>query len=82
MIILAILLRLIDVYSFILLIYALLSWFPGAYQTKVGRLLQSLVEPALNLFRKWPLQFGGLDFTIIVIWFLLQALSRLLISFL
>ena len=55
--------NIIQIYSFILVIYALLSWFPGAPQSTLGQMVHRLVEPFLSLFRKLPLQVGGLDFT-------------------
>lgn len=71
-----ILVRLVRVYSTLLVIYALLSWFPGAYQTRVGQLLVSIVEPTLAPFRRLHLRFGGIDFTIIAVFFFLQLLLR------
>ena len=56
--------NIIQIYSIILVIYALLSWFPGAPQSTLGQMVHRLVEPFLSLFRKLPLQFGGLDFTV------------------
>ncbi|KRK49541.1 YggT family protein [Secundilactobacillus kimchicus] len=41
--------RLIQVYILAIVVYALLSWFPGAYQTGLGRLLARIVEP----FQSW-----------------------------
>ena len=55
--------NIIQIYSIILVIYALLSWFPGAPQSTLGQMVHRLVEPFLSLFRKLPLQVGGLDFT-------------------
>ncbi|GAX03601.1 cell division membrane protein [Secundilactobacillus pentosiphilus] len=39
----------IDLYMMAIVVYALLSWFPGAYQTKLGQLLGAIVEP----FQRW-----------------------------
>ncbi|MDY4761995.1 YggT family protein [Streptococcus thoraltensis] len=72
-----ILARLVQVYSTLLVIYALLSWFPGAYQTKLGEILVAIVEPTLAPFRRLRLQFGGIDFTIVAVFFVLQLLLRL-----
>ncbi|WP_242257976.1 YggT family protein [Streptococcus thoraltensis] len=72
-----ILARLVQVYSTLLVIYALLSWFPGAYQTKLGQILVAIVEPTLAPFRRLRLQFGGIDFTIVAVFFVLQLLLRL-----
>ena len=62
--------NIIQIYSIILVIYALLSWFPGAPQ--------STLEPFLSLFRKLPLQFGGLDFTVLVALLVLNLMNQLL----
>lgn len=64
--------RLVEIYSFCIMIYAILSWFPGAYQSKFGKFITSIVRPYLSLFSKLPLQFGGIDFSVIVAWMLLQ----------
>ncbi|KKF58036.1 YggT family protein [Streptococcus uberis] len=83
LLILVLLLNLIKVYSYLLLGYALLSWFPGAYNTWLGRLICQLVEPILNPFKKLPLQFAGIDFTVFVVMialnFLIEFLIRLLL---
>lgn len=39
----------IDLYIMAIVVYALLSWFPGAYQTKLGQFLGAIVEP----FQRW-----------------------------
>lgn len=52
--------RLLRVYIYLLIAYALLSWFPGAYQSKLGQYLSRLVEPILNPFKGLRLQFWGL----------------------
>ena len=54
--------NIIQIYSIILVIYALLSWFPGAPQSTLGQMVHRLVEPFLSLFRKLPLQFWRLGF--------------------
>ena len=68
--------NLFDLYSIALIVYALLSWFPGAYQTKFGEFLTRIVEPYLILFRRLPLQFAGLDFTVWVAILALNLLNR------
>ena len=69
--------NIIQIYSIILVIYALLSWFPGAPQSALGQMVHRLVEPFLSLFKKLPLQFAGLDFTVLVAILLLNFLERL-----
>lgn len=69
--------NIIQIYSIILVIYALLSWFPGAQESALGQMVHRLVEPFLSLFKKLPLQFAGLDFTVLVAILLLNFLERL-----
>ena len=68
--------NLFDLYSIALIVYALLSWSPGAYQTEFGEFLTRIVEPYLKLFRRLPLQFAGLDFTVWVAILALNLLNR------
>ena len=62
--------------------FALLSWFPNAYETTLGRLLTSLVKPILQPLRRLPLSIGGLDFTVWVAVLLVHLLGNYLIRFL
>ena len=78
MIILQYLSNIIQIYSIILVIYALLFWFPGAPQSTLGQMVHRLVEPFVSLFRKLPLQFGGFDFTVLVALLVLNVLNQLL----
>ncbi|AND80460.1 YggT family protein [Streptococcus pantholopis] len=78
----SVLIRLVRIYSYILIAYALLSWFPGAYNTWLGRLLRQLSEPFLKPFRQLNLQFAGLDFTVWVAVISLNLISQLIISIL
>lgn len=52
-------------YSMILVVYALLSWFPGGYQSSFGRILAKICEPYISLFDRLPLRFGPMDFTVL-----------------
>lgn len=74
-----VLLKIIDIYSFMLVIYALLSWFPGGYDNALGRFLIQVCEPFLDFFRRLNLNFLGLDFSIIIGLFALQLLSKIIV---
>ena len=50
-----------DIYSLILVAFALLSWFPNAYESQLGRLVIRLARPVIEPLRKLNLQFAGLD---------------------
>ncbi|MBF8807688.1 MAG: YggT family protein [Enterococcus lacertideformus] len=58
--------RAASLYTILLMVYALLSWFPGGYQSSLGRFLAKICEPYIQLFERLPLRFGGFDFTILV----------------
>lgn len=68
----------VNIYSFILLAFALLSWFPNAYNSSLGRLIISLVRPVIDPLRKLNLQFGGLDFTVWAALVLIQFIGTIL----
>ncbi|MDT2827575.1 MAG: YggT family protein [Enterococcus viikkiensis] len=76
--------RLVYFYSILLVVYALMSWFPGAYQSRLGQLLGRICEPFLDLFRRLPLQFGGIDFSImaaiLALNFFMEVLRKILIN--
>lgn len=61
-----IIIQVAEIYSFVLVAYALMSWFPGAYDTTIGQWIIKLARPYLNLFRRLNLSFGMIDFTILV----------------
>ncbi len=71
--------NLIRILSLVLVLYALISWFPGARDSDFGRLLETLVQPLVSPFRRFNLQIGGLDFTLVLVLFLLQFLDKLLL---
>ncbi|MGT2799080.1 YggT family protein [Streptococcus marmotae] len=77
-----ILLKALEIYSYILFGYAILSWVPDLYDTFIGRTLSWLAQPVLTPFRKLKLHFFGLDWTIVVVAILLNVLERLLIDLL
>ena len=70
------------IYSWVLVAFALLSWFPNAYETTLGRLLTSLVKQILQPLRRLPLSIGGLDFTVWVAVLLVHLLGNYLIRLL
>jgi YggT family protein len=71
-----------EIYTTILVIYALLSWFPGAYQSGFGKLIIKLVEPYLRLFRRFRLSIGPIDFTIVVALIFLQIVVYVVVNIL
>ncbi|MGX7303411.1 YggT family protein [Enterococcus columbae] len=66
-------------YTTLLVIYALLSWFPGAYDSAFGRFLSKICEPYLSIFDRVKLHFGPVDFTILFAVIVLQLASQTII---
>ncbi|KAF1303253.1 YggT family protein [Enterococcus saccharolyticus] len=76
--------RVVYIYTILLVIYALLSWFPGGYQSSFGRFLAKICEPYLSLFDHLNLSIGMMNFNIafaiIVLQLASQALFRIILA--
>lgn len=53
-------------YSYALLVYILMSWFPGARESAFGSYLSRICEPYLEQFRKFIPPLGMIDISPIV----------------
>ena len=71
-----------DIYSLILVAFAVMSWFPGAYESSLGRWIVALVKPVLAPLQRLPLQIAGLDLSIWVAIVLIRFLGENLVRFL
>ena len=63
---------LIHYYSWALIIYILMSWFPNARSSKIGQLLGRICEPYLEQFRRFVPSIGMIDFSPIVAFLVLN----------
>ncbi|MBS4207697.1 YggT family protein [Bacillus sp. FJAT-50079] len=63
---------LIKYYSYALIIYILMSWFPNARETGFGQLLARICEPYLEPFRRFVPSLGMIDISPIVAFFVLR----------
>jgi YggT family protein len=61
-----------EFYSMALVIFILMSWFPKAYETGVGRLLSKICQPYLEPFRRFIPPIGMIDISPIVALLVLQ----------
>ncbi|KRM12554.1 YggT family protein [Paucilactobacillus suebicus] len=57
--------QLLNLYAMVIVVWALLSWFPGASQSRLGQLLDRLVVPYIRLFNFIP-PLGGISFSPLV----------------
>lgn len=72
----------VDIYSLILVAFAIMSWFPGAYESSLGRWIVALVKPVLAPLQRLPLQIAGLDLSVWVAIVLVRFLGENLVRFL
>lgn len=49
---------LINIYRLLLVVYFLMSWLPGAYQSGLGQLLARICEPYVSFFRRFVPPIG------------------------
>jgi uncharacterized protein YggT (Ycf19 family) len=71
-------------YIILIIAYVLMSWLPmnGATIQDIYRVIGSLVEPYLGIFRRFIPPMGGMDFSPIVAILVLQFAVRALASLL
>lgn len=72
----------VDIYSLILVVFAVMSWFPGAYESSLGRWIVALVKPVLAPLQRLPLQIAGLDLSVWLAIVLVRFLGENLVRFL
>lgn len=65
----------IQFYSYALIAYILMSWFPNARESKIGQFLTKICEPYLEPFRKIIPPLGMIDISPIVAIFVLNFAS-------
>ncbi|TFJ94572.1 YggT family protein [Lentibacillus salicampi] len=56
----------LELYSFALIIYIFMSWFPGARESSFGGFLAKICEPYLEPFRKIIPPLGMIDLSPVV----------------
>lgn len=74
--------RLIDAYSWVIVIWAILSWVPMSSSASlvqdIREVLDRLVSPYINLFRRYIPPFGGIDFSPMVALIALEIVRNFL----
>ena len=76
---------LFEFYNYLILGYVLLSWFPirpGSLMDDIGAVLQSLVGPYLNFFRRFIPPLGMIDWSPVVAILVLSLLENFIIRLL
>ncbi|WAE44228.1 YggT family protein [Levilactobacillus brevis] len=78
---------LVSAYILLIVVYALLSWLPGGYQSRFGQIVGRLVEPFLRYFEfisLGPIGFGPVVAIVVLslVQYGLQALQIMILNFL
>ena len=70
------------IYTIVLVLAILLSWFPEAENYSIVRLIRSLADPYLKIFRRLIPPFGILDVSPIVAFLFLKFIQGLIVGLL
>ena len=77
--ILGILSAAVTIYTMLCFLNIIISWFPGAKFTSIGRAISALTDPYMNFFsRSGWLTFGNIDFSPILSIGILSVISSIL----
>ncbi|MBG9979647.1 YggT family protein [Facklamia sp. DSM 111018] len=71
-----------QIYQWLLVIYALMSWLPGARDSALGRFIDKMVSPYLDIFDRLIPPIGPISINIIIALFVLNLIQRGLITLL
>jgi YggT family protein len=70
----------VGIYTFLVIIRCLLTWFPNVdFYSQPFRFVAEITDPYLNLFRSFIPPFGGIDLSPMVAIFALQFLQNALV---
>ncbi|RLK62997.1 YggT family protein [Atopobacter sp. AH10] len=68
--------KILDLYSIVLVAYALLSWFPNARDSKLGIWIDKLCEPVMEVFDRMIPSFGGVSFSVLAAVLFIQLAQK------
>lgn len=74
---------LISFYSTLIFIYIILTWIPmnpNGWLADIGSVLESIVGPYLNFFRRFMPPMGGIDFSPVIAVLALTLIEKLLVG--
>ena len=76
------LIKLLNILSWIILIQCLMSWFPGARYSRVYEILSMFTEPLVGPIRELLFRYIDIpiDFSPIIAFFVISMVQRLIVS--
>lgn len=63
-------------YGMVLVVYALLSWLPGGYESQLGKIVIKLSRPYLDFFDRYVPSFGGISINVMIAIIVLQLIRN------
>ena len=70
----------VELYSYLLVIWVIGSWFPQLHGSKFYRWIDSVVYPYAKIFRGLIPPLGGFDFSVVLAFILLELIQGLILS--
>lgn len=74
---------LFEIYEFLIVVWCLLSWIPrreGGWIDDISQVVARIVDPYMNLFRRFIPPMGGFDFSPVVAILVLSLVQPFLVS--
>ena len=68
--------RLITIVIVVLIVYVIVSWIPSLRNGPVGQILETVIGPVMSPIRKVIPAVGGLDLSVLVLYFALTFVQR------
>lgn len=65
-----------QIYTYAIIGYILMSWIPALQNSAIGEFLAKIVEPYLNIFKRFIPPLGMIDFSPIVALIALRFISQ------
>ena len=71
----------LDVYTFILIARALISWVSPDPRNQIVQILHRLTEPVLEPVRRVVPSFGGMDLSVVIVLIAIQVIRSAVLRF-
>ncbi|WP_326492669.1 YggT family protein [Alicyclobacillus dauci] len=68
------------IYSYMMLVWIIMSWIPNMRYSRIGTLLGKLVDPYFSIFRRFIPPLGGIDLSPIVAFFVYRIIVSLILG--
>lgn len=66
----------LNIYAFILIARALMSWFDPGFRSQIGQIIYKITEPVVGPVRRLLPSTGGIDFSVMIVIFVIYILRN------